>query len=650
MKYKPRSPNGISITTSTFFPKTQQKYNDSTLRIQIKPLIILDINGILCHRLSPISTHYDHRSYNAVISRTPIIPRPNLESFVDYLINHFCVAIWTSAKQNTADRILNSLIPNEAVQNKLLFVWTQDKCTKQQTFDDRSRKNKVIYQKELTKVWEEFPFWNTSNTLMIDDSPEKCIDAIPNCLHPIPMNGKKDPTYDEAIAQQQMMFVEQLYDFWRTHPLEKIIHPTDQVSITDDNRNMKQQMIDLVDGNKNLYNFLYNNATESAIGWRGCDTQLFALYYSSEDDKSNEDSDSSIESPAQGFNQRETVSMKDQPPRSIQTVPSPNNHPMEHVNQQVQTNTYSSTTNLIINTPTTQTKCTTEVDDNVETTSITNDDGTNNREEQNYTNNNPNENRSYQNTNTTISQISSITTNTINTATSNTTRSVSDAAYLGKQKRQYSMTAAAIKKRKERHEKKENTTQSFIKKAPLYLGNQKREYSLKEKTIYQRAYRQSRESNTNPHSTFEKFILHVASKENYERNMLLVDRIKCNAITTYDTNGIITTNTIPTTNPINTVFKIIWKDNHDNYIELFEIKQNMNNQQYNLFSLKSFVNNQIMGIFCGNEINTNRPVYFGMKIAETSSDSYNMIVTEDNIVRSFGNIRVGDKLVLKTYD
>ena len=261
MNYKPRSPNGITITTSTFFPKTQQKYNDSTLRIQIKPLIVLDINGILCHRLSPISNLYEHRSYNAVISKTPIIPRPNVESFIEYLTNHFCVAIWTSAKQHTARKILGCLIPNKAVQNKLLFVWAQDECTKLQTFDDRSRKNKVIFQKYLSKVWTEYPFWDTSNTLMIDDSQEKCIDAIPNCLHPIPMNGKRDPTYDESIAQEQTTFVEQLYDFWRTHPLEKIIHPTDSMSRTTANRNTKQQMIDLVNGNKNLYNFLYNNAT-----------------------------------------------------------------------------------------------------------------------------------------------------------------------------------------------------------------------------------------------------------------------------------------------------------------------------------------------------------------------------------------------------
>ena len=45
------------------------------------------------------------------IAQTAIIPRTDLGTFLHFLDNHFCLAIWTSAKRRTAKRLLTMLIP-----------------------------------------------------------------------------------------------------------------------------------------------------------------------------------------------------------------------------------------------------------------------------------------------------------------------------------------------------------------------------------------------------------------------------------------------------------------------------------------------------------------------------------------------------------
>jgi len=155
------------------------------------------------------------------IASTPIISRPNLDSFLQMLDQSFTLAIWTSAKQKTAKGLVENLVPPD-IRARLLFVWGQDRCQSisswkmqqqlhvaktgssssssqqiQRRNEGDRRQRSVIFRKPLSKVWEAFPLWNKQNTLMMDDSPDKCPEKYSgNTLHPPPLSGLNDSALD----------------------------------------------------------------------------------------------------------------------------------------------------------------------------------------------------------------------------------------------------------------------------------------------------------------------------------------------------------------------------------------------------------------------------------------------------------------------
>jgi hypothetical protein len=118
---------------------------------------------------------------------------------------------------------------------ELLFVWGQDKCEyvdvdvdvknlhgKGSEYDDdpstsvndsdcpvpKAAYKGIIFMKRLSKVWHVYPMWNKSNTLLLDDSPEKCQKFMENCLHPPPILGldtdmMKNPTGSSKGGDEQ---------------------------------------------------------------------------------------------------------------------------------------------------------------------------------------------------------------------------------------------------------------------------------------------------------------------------------------------------------------------------------------------------------------------------------------------------------------
>ena len=103
--------------------------NEGTI-IRVQPLLILDLNGILCHRLrdaediDPNIYHISSKSKKTIpresyrpiigrVSHTSIIPRMDLHSFLHFLDTHFTLAIWSSAKERTVKALVEMLIPPE---------------------------------------------------------------------------------------------------------------------------------------------------------------------------------------------------------------------------------------------------------------------------------------------------------------------------------------------------------------------------------------------------------------------------------------------------------------------------------------------------------------------------------------------------------
>ena len=124
----------------------------------MKPLIILDINGTLClsqHKTVP-GVQYDAKARTKFIYK-----RPYLRDFLNFLFNHFRVAVWSSNNPQNAQAAVEALFTLPQ-QRALLFVWGRDKC-ETTDYDHSSVKN-------LQKI--DYPLGGVT---IIDDTPEKIV-------------------------------------------------------------------------------------------------------------------------------------------------------------------------------------------------------------------------------------------------------------------------------------------------------------------------------------------------------------------------------------------------------------------------------------------------------------------------------------------
>ena len=249
--------------------------------IHVKPLIILDVNGILCHRLrqkyqelqlSPASYRrtISFRPSIGHVANTDIVPRSDLHQFLTLLNNNFSLAVCkyycsifamnvylsmlylcshlhssfcnvhvlsgTSATRKTAKQLVRLLFPDEIREN-LVFIWHRNFCNLVDSTDkgkpkmesDSSEETQkkpshedLIAIKSLAKVWASYPIWNATNTLLLDDSPEKCpIKYRKNALHPVQISGTttniEGGAYfdnDEENEKNQRSFFELLANDW----------------------------------------------------------------------------------------------------------------------------------------------------------------------------------------------------------------------------------------------------------------------------------------------------------------------------------------------------------------------------------------------------------------------------------------------------
>lgn len=227
------------------FEKTASDPSSGLVCIRIQPLLVIDLNGILCHRIrwhkEPPDAHpASYRPALAHVANTPVIPRPNLESFLQFLDQNFCLALWTSAKRKTATALVRSLLPPE-IASRLLFLWGQDRCKvvkirndkKMDSVEVQQEHGTTIFEKDLAQVWSHFPLWNVNNTILIDDSPDKCLSWKHNAIHPAPLNGRSahvtatldmngnmQPVLsDDKNDELQRAFFCKLVDHWRDSPL-----------------------------------------------------------------------------------------------------------------------------------------------------------------------------------------------------------------------------------------------------------------------------------------------------------------------------------------------------------------------------------------------------------------------------------------------
>jgi len=220
--------------------------------IHVKPLLVLDLNGVLCHRIrktrEDMYPHLVYRPSPVCVASTRIVPRTNLVHFLTFLDTHFTLAVWTSAKGKTAKQLVSLLIPDK-ISKKLLFIWAQNQCNIVPAGVES------IFVKNLEKAWSSFPLWNASNTLLMDDSPDKC-PVSGSAIHPPALHGKisgdMNVMSDADNERFQMEFFHRLAVFFRNQR-ETLLFANG----IGEGRN-----------SEGLHGFLENTANDH-MGWRG---------------------------------------------------------------------------------------------------------------------------------------------------------------------------------------------------------------------------------------------------------------------------------------------------------------------------------------------------------------------------------------------
>ncbi|CAF0938370.1 unnamed protein product [Rotaria sordida] len=175
---------------------------------KIKRLIILDLNGLLIHRVhkslyvkcKPLfEEQYNLRNLPRPERKGnfAVWLRPNVKEFLEWLLKHFHVAIWSSVLYHNIAPIVEALLPDEHERPRLLFWWNQEHCFTEDNPTAIDPTNTKLFFKRLTSVWDTVDInerWlmnQPSNidlrdhTLLIDDNKLKVRDnPIHTAIHP----------------------------------------------------------------------------------------------------------------------------------------------------------------------------------------------------------------------------------------------------------------------------------------------------------------------------------------------------------------------------------------------------------------------------------------------------------------------------------
>lgn len=142
------------------------------------PLIILDLNKLLVYRdfkpkLHEESPHVEHLIDQAtLLGNYYTFLRPHAREFVAYLLDHYRVAVWSSAWAKNVDLLCAHIFGER--RGELLFEFDQTLCTTVLPHPDPSEKNnKPLFRKDLTTVWVRYTDYGEHNTIIIDDCPHK---------------------------------------------------------------------------------------------------------------------------------------------------------------------------------------------------------------------------------------------------------------------------------------------------------------------------------------------------------------------------------------------------------------------------------------------------------------------------------------------
>ncbi|KJZ75577.1 hypothetical protein HIM_05040 [Hirsutella minnesotensis 3608] len=194
-------------------------------------LVILDLNGTVLYRPTRRQP-------------TTFVERPHARRFLAYCLDAFSLAIWSSARPDNVRNMLNQLLTRDQ-RAQCVVAWARDRMG----LSPADYNSRVQCYKRLTAVWNDAQVqashpdapwggrWDQSNTVLVDDSPEKGRSEPHNILAVPEFSGLQNEMVD-VLPQvhdylNSLCHQEDISRFMRQHPFKldlnyRLAMPTSQ--------------------------------------------------------------------------------------------------------------------------------------------------------------------------------------------------------------------------------------------------------------------------------------------------------------------------------------------------------------------------------------------------------------------------------------
>lgn len=163
-----------------------------------KPLLILDIDETLIHA----TKKQLDRAVDCKVFKYNVYVRPHLKAFMDQVKESYQLALWSSASDDYVHEVVRQTILSEYSYE---FVWARSRATyrrnreRDETRNYSSHNAHYHYVKPLKKVRRQG--YDLKRTLIVDDSPHKCMLNYGNAIYPKPYEGQQEDKELLLLAQ-----------------------------------------------------------------------------------------------------------------------------------------------------------------------------------------------------------------------------------------------------------------------------------------------------------------------------------------------------------------------------------------------------------------------------------------------------------------
>lgn len=169
-----------------------------------KKLLILDLDETLVYA----TEEKLERQEDFIVGEYFVYKRPHLQEFIEFCVENFDIAVWTSSTHNYATKIVEEIFPNP---NDLKFFWSRLRCTFR--YDEELQEN--YFEKMMSKVRKRK--YDLAKIIVVDDSPEKWRNSYGNLVRVKPFFGD---TEDNEL-QKLMVYLQRLRDAGNIRKIEK---------------------------------------------------------------------------------------------------------------------------------------------------------------------------------------------------------------------------------------------------------------------------------------------------------------------------------------------------------------------------------------------------------------------------------------------